>query len=462
MCIRDSHRPTLPAHPLRPRRAIHRMTDIGPHRRGSIKRRTRGAGPGAYGPAMAPCVATGRIPIPARRAAPRPALPGRRGTRRALGLAVTAVMGAAGGACGPAPDAAGAGPIVLYVANALDGTVTRVDGERGRPLGPPVPAGPAPWQLVAGPAGRLLVLASVSDAHPSGGLRHVVPLATGAGTGGERWAVRPVRLDPEDGVSVLAHRLAGAGRWAVVAYDVRRGAAAPPPGAARLALIDLRSGGVVRTHPVATGTTAVLSLALGGDEAAPVAYLGLWDWVARRGRVLALQAATGAPLAAAPLAGAPEALTLGAAPGGAGARLYGVEAAPGPDGPAGGDAHAAAERWRVVGLDPLTLAPESEHGLAVAPLWFALAPDGDRGYALSGGDTSAGGRALLQLDLASGATRPLTAVPGRARELVASRDRLYALDAHGDRLWAFDRHTGRVVRTVPVGRRPIALTLEGS
>jgi len=274
--------------------------------------------------------------------------------------------------------------------------------------------------------------------------------------------VRPVRLDSEDGASVLAGRLAGAGRWAVVAYHVRRGAAAAPPGAARVALIDLLSGGVVRTIPVGTGATAVLSLALGGDAAAPVAYLGLWDWAALRGRVLALRADTGAPVATAPLAGAPAALTLGPAPGGAGARLYGVEAAPGPGGRDGGDAHAAAERWRVLGLDPLTLAPDGEHGLAVAPLWFALAPDGDRGYALTGGDTSAGGRALLELDLASGTPRPLPAPPGRARELVATRAHLYALDAQGDRLWAFDRRSGRLVHTIAVGRRPIALTHAGA
>jgi hypothetical protein len=116
----------------------------------------------------------------------------------------------------------------------------------------------------------------------------------------------------------------------------------------------------------------------------------------------------------------------------------------------------------VLGLDPLTLAPDCEHGLAVAPLWLALAPDGDRGYALTDGDTSVGGRALLELDLASGTTRPLPDPPGPARSLVATRVHLYALDAQGNRLWAFDRRSGRLVRTIPVGRRPIALTHDGS
>jgi DNA-binding beta-propeller fold protein YncE len=352
----------------------------------------------------------------------------------------------------------------LYVANALDGTVTRVDAERGRALGPPVPAGLAPWQVVGGPAGRFLVLASVGGAHPSGALRHVAPLAAGIGArpAGERWAVRPVRLEPENGASVLAGRLAGAGRWAAVAYDVRRGDAAAPAFAPRLALIDLRSGVVARTQSVGAGATSVMSLALGGDAAGPIAYLGLWDWSAARGRVLALRADTGAPLAAAPTAGAPASLTLGAAPGGAGAQLYVVEAAPGPEPRDGGDAHASAERWRLRGLDPLTLAPDGERWLAVAPLWFAVASDGDRGYALTGGDTSAGGEALLQLDLASDTTRPLAPPPGAARQLVATRGHLYALDARGDRLWAFDRQSGRLVRTIPVGRRPVALTLDSS
>jgi hypothetical protein len=347
----------------------------------------------------------------------------------------------------------------------LDGSITRVDGERGRLLGPPVPVGPAPWQVVAGPAGRLLVLASVTSAHPSGDLRHIVPSAAGvvAGAAGERWAARPVRLEPGGGAGIRAGRLAGAGRWAVVAYDVRPGGAAAPADGGRLALLDLGSGAVARTHPVPAGpgASSVLSLALGGDAVAPVVYLGLWDWAAAGGRVLALRADTGVLVAAAPTAGAPTALTLGAAPGG-GARLYGVEAAPGPDAHDGDDPHAAAQEWRVRGRDPWTLAPETEHRLAVAPRWFALASDEDRGYALTGGDASLGSTALLQLDLTTGATRPLAPPPGPARELVATRGHLYALDAQGDRLWGFDRQSGRLVRTIPVGRRPIALTHNGS
>jgi hypothetical protein len=78
--------------------------------------------------------------------------------------------------------------------------------------------------------------------------------------------------------------------------EEEQGAAAPAFGH-RLARVDLFSGSVAHRHPVGSGTTAVMSLALGGDAAGPVAYLGLWDRSVASGRVLALRADTGAPLA---------------------------------------------------------------------------------------------------------------------------------------------------------------------
>ena len=57
---------------------------------------------------------------------------------------------------------------MLYVANGRDGTVTRLDAGSGRVLGPPLPAGPAPAQVVAGPGGALLVLAAGARGRATG------------------------------------------------------------------------------------------------------------------------------------------------------------------------------------------------------------------------------------------------------------------------------------------------------
>src|SRR5207247_9868214 len=51
---------------------------------------------------------------------------------------------------------------VLYAANALDGTVSRIDAGTGHTAGPPLPAGAAPRDIVVGAAGRLLVVAASS------------------------------------------------------------------------------------------------------------------------------------------------------------------------------------------------------------------------------------------------------------------------------------------------------------
>jgi hypothetical protein len=46
-------------------------------------------------------------------------------------------------ACAPPVRGPSGSAPALYVANGLDGTVTRLDTVRGRALGPPLPAGPA-------------------------------------------------------------------------------------------------------------------------------------------------------------------------------------------------------------------------------------------------------------------------------------------------------------------------------
>jgi streptogramin lyase len=61
-------------------------------------------------------------------------------------------------ACGPAgAGAAGPRAPVLYVSNARDGTIARLDAAAGRAVGPPLPAGAAPWHLAVGRDGAVLV-----------------------------------------------------------------------------------------------------------------------------------------------------------------------------------------------------------------------------------------------------------------------------------------------------------------
>ena len=80
----------------------------------------------------------------------------------------------------------GPGP-VLYVATSGDGTVARLDAGTGRPLGPPLPAGPLPWQLARGADGSLLALsASPAAARP---LTHLGRAGDGVG-GAARGAAR--------------------------------------------------------------------------------------------------------------------------------------------------------------------------------------------------------------------------------------------------------------------------------
>jgi hypothetical protein len=178
--------------------------------------------------------------------------------------------------------------------------------------------------------------------------------------------------------------------------------------------------------------------------------------------VLALTAATGEPVGVYAAAGAPAALALGAAPGGSGRCLYLVDAVPGPERDDGEHPNATARRWDLVRLDPSTLAVEHAAGLSEPPLWFSVAPGGERAYAISGGDSSVGGTELLQIDLTSGSASTLTTLPSRGRGLAVTGERLYAVDSAGGRLWVVAGRDGRIVQTIAVGRRPVSIAIGGA
>jgi DNA-binding beta-propeller fold protein YncE len=378
--------------------------------------------------------------------------------RRRLGIGLVALTTALAG-CGPPDAGTGGAGALLYVANGFDGTITRLDVASGRVVGPPLTAGPGPAQVVAGPGGSALVLSLA--ARSAGGLVHIVP--TGSG-----WASRSVtlNLDEPPGRRARGVLLAGdGGRYAAAAFPVHVAGPMWPP--CRLALIDLATGAVARVQVVCSAGESLYSLALASTAAGPVVYVGLWRAPVEvdgrlakgSGAVLAVQTATGAVTGRASLAGVPEQLVLAAAPGQQGGRLYCVEGTPGPEvrdpiipGP-------PAERWQLVGLDPVTLNTESTLPLREPPAALAFTPDGNDAYFRST-HTDTRRAAVLHVDLTTGDSRPLIVLPGQSMGgLVVAGDRLYVPHSWGSEVWAVDRLRGRLTRAIPVGRGPLGLTL---
>ena len=366
----------------------------------------------------------------------------------AVALAVALAAALAG--CAPPSDRAAGAPPVLYVATSVESTVAQLDAGTGRPLGPPLPAGPLPWQLASGPDGGLLAL--------SGSTTAARPL-TRVGRTGAGWAPHPVALPGP----AREGRLAGdGGRYAVV-VDRPPAPAGPGPGAAphagcRLTLIDVPAGAVAATSAVCGPDHLLTGLALEGGPGGPVAYLALWhlrlpapggdaaapDRPAGPHGVLAVRAQTGAPVAVLPLAGIPGLLAAGPAPGRLGRRLYAIERLAGPE-----DEPPAAVGARLLGLHPTTLEVESERRLDFVPTRLAVAPDGDVAYALHD-------HRLTRLGLAGGPDRSV-ALPERGLALAVAGDRVYVSSAYGPQLWAFRPRDGRLLATLPVGAPATAL-----
>jgi hypothetical protein len=366
-----------------------------------------------------------------------------------------------------------AAPAVLYVANSLDGTVTRLDARSGRALGPAVPVETAPFQVVAGAGGGVLVLGQ--GAGRGAELHQLVDAAGSRGAGNTpvaRPVARPVALPPAP-PAAHATALAGDGdRHAVLVY------APPGAGTPHLALVDVATGLVASTQrlpPAAAADAAVRSVAVEGGPAGPVAYVGLWRWaaggdesgrsVAGWGLILALHAETGTVVGSVRLDGAPMHLLLAPAPGQAGHRLYAVQQVPGPARGAGADAPLAPRTWELVTVHPTTLDVERTAPLDGELVALASAPDGGHLYGLARHHAVATGAAttpLLRLDPANGAARALVHLPGVALSLVVTGDRVYAPSAFGAEVWTIDRRSGRLLETIPVGRHPLGIALGGA
>jgi hypothetical protein len=361
-------------------------------------------------------------------------------------------------ACDPVgPRGAAPAPAVL-VANAGDGTVSRIDAAAGRELGPPVPVGAAPWQVVGGPPGALLVL-STAAASAQGTVRH-------AALEGGAWVTRPVPLGPGAGARVLAGDGIATG---VVAYRLASDAGAAAGAACRLAAVDLRHGDVLRQQTVCDpAAESVVAAAAEWTTGGATAYLAIGRHTPLRGaaaggHVLAVDLRTGATQARLPLTGSPVHVRVGPAPQGAqgshpgGRWLYCVEATPPPGAAGPWDDDPAAWRWQLLGLRVPDLEPAAAWALPREPLWLAVAPDGVQAYALAGPHGAGPDTALLAVDLRGGAVRTLRRLPGAAAGVVVTERRLYVANSEGSEVWVLDRDTGRPLNPIRVGRHPVWL-----
>jgi len=410
---------------------------------------------------------------------------GRLGGRAAGAAAVAAAVAALSGACAPpAPEAAGpARAAALYVADGLDGTVTRLDGAGGRRLGAPLPVGAHPEQVVVAPGGAALVLtrdAAAAPGDPAGGQSAGLTYVSRDGVRGG-WVARPVALGP----GARALLLAGDGdAHAVALYTVAPVGPPEPPGPpgpsgspaeapCGVAVIDLRTGTVEATHPVCTFRELPTGVALERAAGGAVVSLVLWhratppgrDLLPAGARLVRLAARTGTLLGEAPLSGLPRPPAHGGsllrAPGPDGAdRLYVVEALPDSRLATWGEAEYAwqyplSAGWRLHRLAPGGLEAEAGLPLAFAPAGLAVAADGTRAYAFD-----ALGDAVLALDLTTGRAAPLARVPGhRPFGLAVGGDRLYVASPPAGRVLALDRATGRRVLTLRAGRAPAGIAL---
>jgi DNA-binding beta-propeller fold protein YncE len=387
-----------------------------------------------------------------------------------IGLAIGCVVlaASAAGCAPPLTGAAGEAPL-LYVANGLDDTISRIDSRNGRAVGPAVPGGAAPRQIVVGPNGSLLVLSAAVEG------RRPLTL-TSVTRHGSVWTARPIVLERGARRALVA---GDGGRYALVAYHAPDPARQDEAFRCRLAVVDLATGHIGDARTVCAGRDEVVGLALeggspgdgsDGGSASGTAYLAVWRRPAAEdgcpgssgSRIVALHAGTGAAVAVSAVDGVPGGLVLANAPGRLGRRLYVLEAT----GAAGlwlpdecqymthDKRLAAAEHWTALGLSPTNLEVESRQDMGQTILHgFAVAPDGDGAFALGTQGM------VVSLDLRSGRINHLVSSPDIALGLAITADRIYVTNSFGADVWVLDRRDGHRLQTITTGRRPIGVTM---
>jgi DNA-binding beta-propeller fold protein YncE len=166
---------------------------------------------------------------------------------------------------------------------------------------------------------------------------------------------------------------------------------------------------------------------------------------------VALDAVSGAVLAVAPLVGFPGDLAFAPGPSQGDERLYCLEHERSSTDDGSGGAPS-----RLLALNPATLQIEREFPLRDSPLRFAVAPDGERAYALA-----SGGWALVSIDLATDVEAPPVPLPGPGYALAVTEAWVYISHPREHAVWLLDRRRGAVARTIRVDGQPTALALGG-
>jgi DNA-binding beta-propeller fold protein YncE len=229
-----------------------------------------------------------------------------------------------------------------------------------------------------------------------------------------------------------------------------------------VALIDTTTGSVARLRSPCSPQENAVGLALGREESGLTIYLATWSsagevdgqWRPARGRILAVDAASGSVVRTYQLAGPPSLLILAPAAGRAGRRLYAAASSHGGMGTDTG----AAERWQLVGLDPTTLDLEVVAPLDGRPRAAAIGPDGDYAYLLAGPESLPS--RVVRVHLASGASHLLATVPGSGHAgLAVTASRVYVPTSTGNEVSVVDRRSGRLLPSIPVGRGPVGIAL---
>ena len=429
------------------------------------------------------------------------------------GLTVGATAALGGAACSPGVDGNAVAPSELYVGLGRARQIAILDASSERIIGRISLQGMgdrgAPAQISVGPSGSAAVLPLVSaDASiglvqsPEEADRATERRKSGAGAAatpgpvsrerrtawlrlGERQAapVDAAAAQPRGGqvrsgtapgskhplITQAAQRLSadGLGNAYVVVAD---GGATLRP---HVAVIDMHTGEQRRRIPVADTGESVLALL--ADQEGRRLYVAIWSWVAFRpgtfndvkGRLVALDAHTGAILGRAPLPAdcAATELTLAAAPPGspgAGSPtspcIYATTSTPGPfrDESAywGVD-----RRHALIALDPDTLDVVGTWSLDRQPSALAMMPNGTRAYVLAGsGFNGPWSRELVSVDLtSSNATRRWPLPDGCFSLALSPVGKVYVADALGDRLWRVDVRQNSNISSIPLPGAPLSL-----
>jgi DNA-binding beta-propeller fold protein YncE len=358
----------------------------------------------------------------------------------------------------PQPSASPGVGSLIYVASAAEGTITRLDATTGRVRNPSLPAGVAPWRMVPGPDGSVLVL-SVGTTHQS----KVLYLFRA----GNAWVSRPIDLHPRArGVQIAGD----GGRYAVAVYRIQTDPAIAEWTPCRMALIDLESGRIDRTHHLCAADEIVQDVALENGTSGPIAYLAMWRRATQApgatntgsGRIQVVQAETGASLGFLPLAGVPGRIMLAPSSERLGLRLYCVQGIGMRDDSSEYDAGVpefySANRWQLLKVDPVKLEMEREYEISALPRWLTVAADGKDAYAIAGYGSPDLGSTIMHLDLTTGGVRLLGRAPGTGFSGLAVADRrIYVPDGSSDGVAVVNRRDGAFVKTIHVGRHPIGI-----